>query len=190
MRTLEEAWEWYEHSRRLLRLVERLGDKYWDDALPWQGPMGRDEKLRQIVGPNLVNQSRVALGPLDDLAVLVLFSVFESIVRQSVHDDMLSEGARIQHYLLRSAVSRALDQVDDGSFFSVLETFKSELNAGLVEEVNQVRKYRNWVAHGRKGERPDYVDPKIAYFRLRKFLTELGRRSIPGFQAEDQQESK
>ena len=40
----------------------------------------------------------------------------------------------------------------------------------LVEEVNQVRKYRNWVSHGKRGERPDNVEPPMAFDRLRRFL--------------------
>jgi len=50
-----------------------------------------------------------------------------------------------------------------------LEIFQG-LDAGLVEEVNQVRKYRNWVAHGRHAARPDSVDPETAYTRLDRFL--------------------
>ncbi len=52
-------------------------------------------------------------------------------------------------------VEDAVGQIEHGSFHWVLEVFKP-YGAGLVEEVNQVRKYRNWVAHGRrpKGRMP------------------------------------
>jgi len=36
--------------------------------------------------------------------------------------------------------------------------------------VNQVRRYRNWAAHGRRGDEPESIDPPAAYFRLSTFL--------------------
>jgi len=42
-----------------------------------------------------------------------------------------------------------------------------------IEEVNQVRRYRNWVAHGRRAEPAEYVTPPAAYRRLRAFLAAL-----------------
>ena len=57
----------------------------------------------------------------------------------------------------------------------MLEPYKSAAGAGLVEEVNQVRRYRNWVAHGRRDDlRPkDNVEPREAYDRLTRFLAAL-----------------
>jgi hypothetical protein len=39
-----------------------------------------------------------------------------------------------------------------------------------VEEVNQVRQYRNRVAHGRRGNPPFSLDPETASERLKRFL--------------------
>jgi hypothetical protein len=55
------------------------------------------------------------------------------------------------------------------SIFRVLDVFKGQ-NADFVEEVNQVRRYRNWVAHGRRATAPPFVDPEMAYERLKRFL--------------------
>jgi hypothetical protein len=59
-----------------------------------------------------------------------------------------------------------------GSFYKVTEAYKA-LDPDLIEQVNQVRKYRNWVAHGRRGEPQNAVDPKTAYARLNRFLDRL-----------------
>jgi hypothetical protein len=65
------------------------------------------------------------------------------------------------------------DGIEQGSFFKVLEPYK-DLDANLIEEVNQVRRYRNWVAHGRRTEQPSAVSPATAYDRLKRFLDLLG----------------
>jgi hypothetical protein len=67
------------------------------------------------------------------------------------------------------------ERIAEGSFFHVLAAYKSGVDPGLIEQVNQVRRYRNWVAHGRRaGEIPDNVTPRAAYDRLRAFLSALG----------------
>ena len=69
---------------------------------------------------------------------------------------------------------RALNEaLEHGSFYKVTEAYKS-LDPDLSEQVNKVRKYRNWVAHGRRGEPQNAVDPKTAYDRLKRFLDRLG----------------
>ncbi|CAN5910912.1 hypothetical protein BH23PLA1_BH23PLA1_15880 [soil metagenome] len=168
MNSLQDAWNWYTASRKMLRLVDRLGERYWDH-LDWVGPMGRDERL-EFESIQLKDGAASALNPLDDLAVLVLFSVFELIVRDRVRSDIESEVQNLHHPTLLHAVEDVKDQIDHGSFGRLLNSFKG-VNANLVEEVSQVRRYRNWVAHGRKPEeRRDFVNPQMAYDRLGRFL--------------------
>jgi hypothetical protein len=45
MTELDQAWAWYDAARATLKVAERLGEKYWDD-LPWEGMLGRDNRLR------------------------------------------------------------------------------------------------------------------------------------------------
>jgi hypothetical protein len=74
----------------------------------------------------------------------------------------------VSHSVLLQAVDDLIQQVEEGSFFKVLSPFKP-LDHNLVEEVNQVRRYRNWVAHGKRGKKPSSVDPRAAYDRLSRF---------------------
>jgi hypothetical protein len=76
-------------------------------------------------------------------------------------------------------VKDAAQQIEHGSFYRVLQVFKGR-DASLVEEVNQVRKYRNLVAHGRRTAKPDAVDPETTFGRLKEFLDVLGIRSTHG----------
>jgi len=70
-------------------------------------------------------------------------------------------------------VDNAVQEIEHGSSYRVLEVFKGR-DAGLVEEVNQVRRHRNWVAHGRRTAKPAAVDPETAFRRLKEFLDVLG----------------
>ncbi len=86
---------------------------------------------------------------------------------------MEGEKSRLSHALIVQMVEDAVGQIEHGSFYRVLEVFKRH-GAGLVEEVNQVRKYRNWVARGRRTEKPNAVDPETAFRRLKQFLNVVG----------------
>lgn len=168
MTTLEEAWGWYQAAAESLRRVERVSRRYWDEP-SMRELLSKDSVLRDLSREDIEKEAKHAREPLDDLAVLVLFSVFESVVRGIVKDQVASEAGELQHPALVHAAHEAIESIEDGSFFRVLEPFKSR-DAGLVEEVNQVRRYRNWVAHGRRGDPLARIDPRSAYDRLSRFL--------------------
>ena len=168
MMTLDEAWTWYGETRGFLWAFSRLGAKYWD-VLPWDGPLGRVHRFEHLSPETITEGVAFSLEHLDDFAILILLSVFESAVRERVLLDIRAEREKLGHALLVRIVDGAIQDVDQGSLYRILDYYKS-LDANLVEEVNQARRYRNWVAHGRRTQKPDVVDPETAYDRLSRFL--------------------
>jgi hypothetical protein len=150
----------------------RLGEKHWNN-LPWDSDLGRDERLKDLISEEIVSDSQMVLDDLDDLCVLLLFSVFEAIIHDQVLADVEAELPSISHVAIKRAFDDMKEGITHGSFFKVLEPYK-DFDANLIEEVNQVRRYRNWVAHGRRTEQPAAVNPTTAYGRLKRFLNHLG----------------
>lgn len=172
MNTLTDAWAWYKATKRSLRLVTRLADKYWG-SWPAGGGIARDDEFIAVEPTQLSTEAKSADDHLDAFAVFVLFSVFEAEVRAKVLDDTHAERQSVTHPALAYWMRQAESALEEGSFFRVLEGFKSpELN-DLIEQVNQVRRYRNWVAHGRRDDPAAVVSPQVAYDRLRRFLDAL-----------------
>ena len=169
MKTIHDAWEWYNFTRDNLIRFRRLADKHWND-LPWEGHLGKDETFKNLDSIDVTRESDLGLTHFDDIAVLVLFSVFEAEVRQTVMTDVNSESFDIQHPTVKYAITKALETIESGSFYRVLEPYKKSTLVELIEPVNQVRRYRNWVAHGKRSEQPADVTPKVAYERLNQFL--------------------
>ena len=176
MKTLDEAWAWYravtECSKRLTHLA-----KFWDD-LPWEGGQGwvaelaRDNVLRAVSATEMASEANRVQDEINDLAVLV-FSVFEAIVRDWVSEQVKPEVAGLHHPALKRAGEDVLVALAEGSFYRVLEPYKSAEHGPLIEQVHQVRRYRNWVAHGRRPENVpnEFVRPEDAHKRLKDFLT-------------------
>lgn len=176
MTTLEDAWKWYSAAAENARRLKHLA-KFWDD-LPWGQDgwvkrMERDNVLRHLNAVDLENDAKVVTDEHDDLAVLVLFSVFEAIVRDLLKAQLTPEIRRLRHPSLVKAGEEVEENIKHGSFGKLLQAFKlGDKDKDLVEQVSQVREHRNWVAHGR---RPDMkpkasVEPKDAYERLSEFL--------------------
>jgi hypothetical protein len=168
MMTLDEAWDWYNTTKRQLNLLARIGRRHWDN-LPWEGAIGKDDKLRIVESRNIIADTKLSLEHLDDFAVLILFSAFESILREQARSDVRDARDRLLHPLVTRILDEAIEDVGHGSIFRVLDVYKGQ-DVNIVEEVNQVRRYRNWVAHGRRGESPFTIDPSTAYERLKRFL--------------------
>src|SRR5260370_39211215 len=112
--------------------MRQMGKKYWT-TLPWDGDLGRDNRLRYLEAPQIVERSNLVLGDLDDLCILLLFSVFESLVRERVMADVARELPALHHAALKDAVEAMNEALEHGSFFKVLNPFKPELGADLVE---------------------------------------------------------
>lgn len=178
MKTLGEAWDWYDKNRRLLQLMSRLGRRYWND-LPWE-VMGNDDHFRSLGGVEVEKDANAVLEEFDDIAVFVFFSVFESTVRSHVWGELTSEVASLSHPALKKMAEKTKDNIEEGSFYNnILDLYKNT-DHDLVEAVNQVRKYRNWVAHGRRKDRKGpNTTPRDAFDRLHAFLTHIGHSPEP-----------
>ncbi|HKI36991.1 MAG TPA: hypothetical protein VKA46_34380 [Gemmataceae bacterium] len=169
--SLDDAWKWYTSVKELTLAMFAMGAKHWN-SLPWDGDLGRDDRLRDIEAPEILDWAKGVLGDLDDLCVMLLFSVFEATVRERALADVAAELPTLRHPALQHAVRTLNEALEHGSFYKVTEAYKG-LDPDLIEQVNQVRKYRNWVAHGRRGEPQNSVDPNTAYTRLQRFLDRL-----------------
>jgi hypothetical protein len=152
MTTLDDAWAWYaavgEGARRLAHLARHWDELPWESEEQWVRALARDNALGSVGGRELQAGAGLIKNELDDLAVLVLFSVFEANVRDWVESRVRPEVARIEEPSLRKAGADLLDVIDQGSFARLLEPYKSAATVDLIEQVNQVRRHRNWVAHG------------------------------------------
>lgn len=172
MNTLDDAWKWYEDTLRGLEVVGRLAGVHWGFWEP-DSRIGRDDLFRNVNPDHLANDMEAAAEHLQDFAVFVLFSVFEAEVRNRVLTDTAAERLAVTHPALNYWMRQAKQSIEEGSFFRVLEGFKSPTLNDLIEHVNQVRRYRNWVAHGRREQPEAAVAPPEAYRRLRAFLDAL-----------------
>src|SRR5437899_1374960 len=103
MKTLADAWNWYRATKLTLARMQRLGERHWThpslaDASIWQ-----DDHFRMVEATGIVADTTASLKPIDDLAVVVLFSVFESRVRDYLTELIEPQASLITDPILREA---------------------------------------------------------------------------------------
>lgn len=179
MKTLAEAWNWYEATKRNLARMQRLGRRHWNDPSLKDASIWQDDHFRMLDPAVIAMETAASLKPIDDLAVLVLFSVFESQVRGFLAVRIKPEAASLTDPILKEAADDAIQGFEEGSFYRrVLHPLieQGRVSADLVTQVDQVRDYRNWVAHGRREHVSDLsnITPRMAFDRLSEFLAALG----------------
>jgi hypothetical protein len=179
MKTLADAWNWYEATKRNLGRMLRLGSRHWSDPSLEGASIWQDDQFKMLDPSDIVAESTASLKPIDDLAIVVLFSVFESHVRDYLAAKIKPEASGLSDPILKDAADDAIRGVEEGSFFRrVLQPLKEQgrVDADLVTRIDQVRNYRNWIAHGRRERAVDVsnVTPGMAYERLTEFLAVLG----------------
>jgi hypothetical protein len=177
MKTLADAWNWYTATKENLARMRRLGEKHWNDPSLGQASIWQDDHFKMLAAGEILAETNASLRPIDDLAIVVLFSVFESRVRDYLTELIRPEAEAIVDPILKEAAGDAIRGVEEGSFYRrVLEPLKKQerISADLVTQIDQVRDYRNWVAHGRRDLPTNFVNPEQAYVRLEEFLAVLG----------------
>lgn len=170
IRTIEEARQWYLAVKTLADDMKRLAGK-WDDPGLKQ-VLSRDKRFRDRTSADLIDKANTVLEDLDHLAVLLLFSVFEATVRARAQADVERETTTLRHPAVLSAIKNLQDSIKNGSFAKVTEAYKA-MDVELTTQVNQVRDFRNWVAHGRRDGPKINIDPESAIDRLQRYLTRL-----------------
>ncbi len=180
MKTLKDAWNWYESARENLGRMQRLGKRYWSvESLP-NSRIWQDDKFKEVQAEDIERETKRAMEPLGDLGVLVLFSVFEARVRDYLAAVIKPLTGNLGHPILEHAADDVLEGIKQGSFANQVLTplqKQGQITPELSDKVKQVRDYRNWVAHGKQLPRDsDIVNMTAAeaFNRLQEFLDTLG----------------
>ena len=96
--------------------MQRLGTHHWDDVSLQSASIWTDEKFKQVEATEIEQETKVAIQPLNDLGVLVLFSVFEAVVRDHFEGEIKPLTAKLDHPILKDAAENVLEGIRQGSF--------------------------------------------------------------------------
>lgn len=112
---------------------------------------------------------------VDDLTVVALVSFFEQLVLDYVGE--LAERIETGQSgpVMSTFVAHAFRDVGRWRFNDILKLFETDVGTALLAEVSNIYQYRNWVAHGKRKQKPVVTDPIKAYQALSLFLDKIGK---------------
>jgi hypothetical protein len=164
---LDAIFDWYKFTRDLLQWIskmleqnpENLHDRPWPKELKWQPIDKVQDKLKH------------ALEELDDLVVLALFAEFETWLLQEISEVLCAKGEPVTAFS-QGVLEHARSALERESLAKLLDVYKTIVPPETVDQVKEIKKYRNWVAHGKRKDQPFAMTPKEAYERLNEFITQ------------------
>jgi len=109
---------------------------------------------------------------IDDQAVLFLYATFEAVLR----DHVVAQAGHLIGAIHPSAQfglnmqAWFADICRETRMDKVVDLFSPSVSQTLIAQAGSIRKYRHWLAHGKRGAVPPSVTPLFAYTSLTSFL--------------------
>jgi hypothetical protein len=113
---------------------------------------------------------------LDDQSVMFLYATVEATLRDHVtgHGVLLFPAAVPGPQFGSSLQAWFIELCKDTRMDKVVGLFEPWAGQVGVAQAGSIRKYRHWLAHGKRGAVPQAVTPQFAYTSLMQFLQSCG----------------
>lgn len=163
---LDRVWSWYESVCDSISAAAYLVENA-------PGRIPPSLKFADLAPEAALDTLGQTQKEIEDHAVLALFAVFERSILDHLVSTARNVEGRLASALERRMVSEGLKDLDRWRLGDVLDVYKVRIDSRLVGDVKQVKRYRDWVAHGRRSPVPTQMNPKTAYDRLSEFVRAL-----------------
>ena len=171
IRTLDDAWKWYTAVDRLARNIRRMAANYWDRQ-EVSDILTHDSIFRNRNSAAIQDNANRVLEDLEDLAVMVLFTIFEAEVRSIAQVDVERLRREMSHPAMIIASRDLEDAIRRGSFRKITAAYRP-MDVDLTAQIDQIRDFRNWVGHGRRDAAKNLTNPASAIERMRDYVDKL-----------------
>lgn len=172
MNPLDETMAWYKVVQANQLLVAHTLS-HFPETVP-------DSSLfSSLSDAEAVQQLERSGAEIDDLTVLALVSFFEQLLLAYVRELAEQITAEQTEPVPGVLAEYAFKNAERWRFKEILKLFGSVADASVLEKVEKLYDYRNWVAHGKHKLKPVTTDPFDAYGALSLFLKQIGYGSSP-----------
>lgn len=165
---LDPIWASYLTTMEALKVVRRcvlLGEPHRDR--PFRNTSFHKQQTRP-----LAKRLKEAEAQVRDLVVLSLYAAFEARLRDHVarRAGLLRRVVRPDREFGEVLTEEFSKYFGSSRFGGLLELFSHAVGSDLMKGAKDIRKFRHWLAHGRRGPSVPSVTPLAAYRSLTEFL--------------------
>ena len=169
---LDPIWDAHLTARATLKVVRRCMTVSGVD----RAKAFSNTRFGGLADQQCIDLLDAAQTEVNDSAVLSLYATFEArmrdhVVQQSHHLRAAQQPTAAFGMALATSFSEYCDRyrMDD-----LADLFVSSVGQPLIAQVGNIRAYRHWLAHGRRGPQPPTVSPSFAFQTLTAFLQACG----------------
>ncbi len=168
---LDPQWQSYNDTQESLALIRRLSEVPGTRTATLHGT-----SFAAMADAAVDAAISVAKQELNAQTVLFLYATFESALRDdlSARSTALATAPGPHPAFGLDLATWFTDLVDDVRMDGVTRLYAPAAGPLLVAMIGNIRKYRHWLAHGRRGTAPPAVTPQFTYARLTQFLRACG----------------
>jgi hypothetical protein len=114
----------------------------------------------------------VAQEELDEQTVMFLYATFEATLRDhlSAQGSLLAAATQPGPQFGPSLQTWFTELCKETRMDKIVDLFEPWVGATGIAQAGSIRKYRHWLAHGKRGAAPPSVTPPFAYNSLTNFL--------------------
>jgi hypothetical protein len=139
----------------------------------WQERPFRNTTFHRQEAGHVTERLNAANTELDKLTLFSLYAAFEARLRDHVsgHVGLLRAAGTPDPQFGEALADEFGAFVGGPRFGKLIELFDHAVGEELIAKAGAIRKFRHWMAHGRRGPAPPSVPPRAAYNTLTEFLT-------------------
>jgi hypothetical protein len=160
------ASDCFDLATRMIQIQHRelMRFSQFDSATPDQTNAALDDAERQAA----------------DLAILALFATFERFVIEHLRTANRLLATGYPHRYSGRLAQKFRSEVEYWKFDEILNLFKGEVDADLIGQVKQIKRYRDWIAHQNPDKAtPDRVTPERAFDVLGRTIEQIRLTHTP-----------
>lgn len=169
---LDALWADYQSARDAMRVARHALDRPDADLLHHTSYAGQG---RDMAVPALQR----AQESTERAHLVILWAHFEQALQAFVRDRVGAALDQSNDPVFPPLSEPVLARLDRWQSDRLVAAFQPWVDAQLLEQVNQIRRYRNWLAH-KDRQPPPAISADMAYRILRAFLAQLPEEvSVP-----------
>lgn len=128
--------------------------------------------------PKTINTlTESATNELDDLVVLSLFASFERQLRKEIITKSLILEKIDPTKLGKKISSQVSKEIEYWKIDEIIDLFNPVVDSYICGQLKEIKRYRDWLAHGKMRKKSVSADPKTTFETIKLFCDELNNNT-------------
>ena len=166
MNPLDTILSWHDQLKENNKIIVHFLQKN-PESFPITAKIGKSFAAKEDEAITSLSDLK---NELDDLIIVSLFVTFEQFIIDYITNTNINTVNQETDLFKKEIFQYCLKDSDKWKFKEILDLFKPIIDPTIIGDIKQIYDYRNWVAHGKRKQKPINTDPITVHNKLTDFL--------------------